>query len=200
LWESLDRLSPDVDRARTVARTTVRILTRWGGGGNSNSQERLAGVAVAKAHGDLALGPTGEVERFTHHEEGVSALIQRLVGWQPTLVVMAATGGAGEAAGGLGTRRRAARGGGDARQVRDFANAMGRLGKTDRWDARVLAQFAQAVRPEARPGRTADEPALAERLARRQQVVARRAQERTRLAMARYPFTGLCGRAMLKLR
>jgi transposase len=37
------------------------------------------------------------------------------------------------------------------RQVRDFAKASGRLAKTDRLDAQVLAHFAEALRPVARP-------------------------------------------------
>ena len=45
------------------------------------------------------------------------------------------------------------------RQVRDFARATGRLAKTDRLDAEVLAHFGEAVRPEARP--LADEQAQA---------------------------------------
>ncbi len=36
-------------------------------------------------------------------------------------------------------------------QVRDFAEATGRLAKTDRIDAGVLARFAEAVRSEPRP-------------------------------------------------
>src|ERR687897_381877 len=43
------------------------------------------------------------------------------------------------------------------RQVRDFAKATGKLAKTDRIDAAVLAHFAEAVRPEPRP--LADEQA-----------------------------------------
>jgi len=33
------------------------------------------------------------------------------------------------------------------RQVRDFAKAVGRLAKTDRLDAAILAHFAEAVHP-----------------------------------------------------
>ncbi len=36
------------------------------------------------------------------------------------------------------------------RQARDFARATGRLAKTDRIDAQILARFAQAVRPAPR--------------------------------------------------
>ena len=36
------------------------------------------------------------------------------------------------------------------RQVRDFAKSAGILAKTDAIDARVIAQFAEAVKPEVR--------------------------------------------------
>ena len=36
------------------------------------------------------------------------------------------------------------------RQARDFAKATGQLAKTDAIDARVLAHFADAIRPEVR--------------------------------------------------
>jgi transposase len=36
------------------------------------------------------------------------------------------------------------------RQARDFAKAIGRLEKTDKVDARVLALFAERVRPAVR--------------------------------------------------
>lgn len=37
------------------------------------------------------------------------------------------------------------------RQVRDFARSLGILAKTDKIDARVLALFAEKIRPEPRP-------------------------------------------------
>lgn len=66
-------------------------------------------------------------------------------------------------------------------QARDFARAAGYLAKTDRVDARMLAQLGQALRP--RPAEPAD-PARERltRLARRRdQLVAMRKQERARL-------------------
>jgi transposase len=66
-------------------------------------------------------------------------------------------------------------------QARDFARAAGFLAKTDRVDARMLAQLGQALRP--RPTEPADP--VRERLGRlhrrRDQLVAMRKQERTRL-------------------
>jgi len=71
------------------------------------------------------------------------------------------------------------------RQVRDFARATGRLAKTDRIDALVLAKFGAAVEPPQRalPDQTA--MAMRELLARRRQVVNMITAETNRLKQAR---------------
>jgi transposase len=70
------------------------------------------------------------------------------------------------------------------RQVRDFAKALGKLAKTDRIDAEVLARFAEAVQPELRPLSTEAEQKLKETLARRHQLLAMRTMESNRLQQA----------------
>jgi transposase len=67
------------------------------------------------------------------------------------------------------------------RQIRNFAKALGRLDKTDRIDAGVLALFASRVQPEVRP--LPDEKAreLQEKLARRRQLVQMLTAESNRL-------------------
>lgn len=66
-------------------------------------------------------------------------------------------------------------------RVRDFARALGQKAKTDRIDARILAQFGERLQPPER------EPAKSEREAiillhrRRDQLVLMRAQEKNRL-------------------
>ncbi len=66
------------------------------------------------------------------------------------------------------------------RQVRDLARATGRLAKTDRLDAEVIARFAASVRPEPRPLPDACRQILIDRVARRRQLVAMRAAEKIR--------------------
>jgi transposase len=146
--------------------------------------ERFAGVDVSKAYLDLGLLPDGQVERYANDEAGVAALVQRLVEWNPTLVVMEATGGLEMRLAATGRVAGLPLAVVNARQVRDFAKATGRLAKTDSLDAFILARFAQAVRPEIRPGRTEAEQGLMELVIRRRQLVEMRAQEKTRLAMA----------------
>jgi transposase len=70
------------------------------------------------------------------------------------------------------------------RQARDFAKALGRLAKTDRVEAAVLAALAQAIRPPARPLKEADTRALGDRVSRRRQWVDRCVQETLRLNSA----------------
>lgn len=54
---------------------------------------------------------------------------------------------------------------------RAFARAIGRLAKTDRLDAEVIALFAERVRPEARAIPDAQVRALADLVARRRQII-----------------------------
>ncbi|MFC7738583.1 transposase, partial [Roseomonas sp. GCM10028921] len=73
------------------------------------------------------------------------------------------------------------------RQVRDFARATGRLAKTDRIDAALLALFAERIRPEPRPLPDALAQDLAELVARRRQVVEMIVMEGNRRRCARNP-------------
>src|SRR5512139_1278164 len=133
--------------------------------------ERFAGVDVSKTHLELGLLPDGGVDRYTNDEAGVAALVQRLVAWNPTLVVLEATGGLEMLLAATGRVAGLPLTVVNARQVPAFAKATGRLAKTDSLDALTLARFAQAVRPEIRPGRTEAEQALVELGVRRRQLV-----------------------------
>lgn len=70
------------------------------------------------------------------------------------------------------------------RQARDFAKSQGRLAKTDRIDARVLAQFGLAVALKPRPLPDAPAQELSARLTRRRQLTEMLVAERNRFAVA----------------
>lgn len=141
------------------------------------------GIDVSKARLDTSLDD-GKAASFANDEAGIAALIERLKARSPTLIVLEATGGyersvtAGLAAARLPVAVV------NPRQVRDFAKATGRLAKTDRLDAQVLAHFAQAIQPAQRP--IPDEAAqeFAEQLARRRQLVEMLSAEKVRLKQA----------------
>ena len=67
------------------------------------------------------------------------------------------------------------------RQVREFARATGRLAKTDRIDASILARFAEAIRPAPKPLPEEEIRALQGILARHRQLVGMLTAENNRL-------------------
>src|SRR4051794_30321603 len=111
----------------------------------------FVGVDVAKHRLDVHLRPSGEHFTVSHDEEGVAALVERLVALAPALVVLEATGGlevrpaAALAAAGLPVAIV------NPRRVRAFARATGRLAETDRLDADAVAPFAEAGAPPPPP-------------------------------------------------
>ncbi len=75
----------------------------------------------------------------------------------------------------------------NARHVRDFARATGRLAKTDQLDAAVLAAYGAAVHPAGTAALSAAQSQLAELVTRRQQVLALRVAEHNRLEHLTHP-------------
>lgn len=69
-------------------------------------------------------------------------------------------------------------------RVRRFAAASGRLAKTDRIDAQVLAQFGKLLRPEPSAAKSALSETLDQYLSRRRQLVAMLTAEKNRLGTA----------------
>jgi transposase len=152
-----------------------------------------AGVDVSKERLDVCLrwsepeSHEEDVFFVTHDEAGIDTLISRLLEEHPVLVILEATGGferavvAALATEGLPVAVV------NPRQVRDFARATGRLAKTDRIDARVLARFAEAIRPAPKPLPEEEIRALQGILARRRQLVGMLTAENNRLPTASKP-------------
>ena len=149
-----------------------------------NQASVFVGIDVAEATLEIACRPSAEGWQAPNSPEGISALTERLQALGPSLVVLEATGGIELAlvvelgAAGLPVVVM------NPRQVRDFARATGRLAKTDRIDAEILAQFAEAVRPALRPLPDRATQELSSLVARRRQLVDMLTAERNRLRRA----------------
>jgi transposase len=147
-----------------------------------------AGVDVSKGRLDVALRPTTECFTVPNDDAGIDSLIGRLQKAPPALVVVEATGGLEypvAAALAIAAIPVAIV---NPRQARDFAKATGRLAKTDRIDAEVLAHFAEAVRPTPKAIPDEETREFSAILARRRQIVEMLTAEKNRLgAMASKP-------------
>jgi transposase len=149
------------------------------------SEGPYVGIDVSKDQLDVAMRPSGDSWSMANDASGITEVVQRLAQLHPKLVVLEATGGlqmplaAALATAGLPLSMM------NPRQVRDFARATGRLAKTDRLDAQVLAHFAEAVPPTPYPLPDAQTQELTALLTRRHQVVEMLTAEKNRLRTTR---------------
>ncbi|HMA27565.1 MAG TPA: IS110 family transposase [Solirubrobacterales bacterium] len=131
----------------------------------------FVGIDIAKAELVVAVRPTGEQWTTAHTEAAGPALVARLQALAPQLIVCEASGGYEIPVAGLLGAAALPIVVVNPRQVRDFAKATGRLAKTDRLDAALLAHFAEAVQPAVRPLPDAATQLLAALVTRRRQLV-----------------------------
>lgn len=157
------------------------------------SRSPTMGVDVAKATLEVALSDRLATSSYANDEEGHAALLAcleqlRTQDLQIGLIVLEATGGhEAEIAWALQLA-------GwpvvvvNPRQARDFARSMGKLAKTDRIDAQVLAQFGQTLlqRPDLarliKPLADERQRMLQAMVTRRRQLLAMRVAEQQRAA------------------
>jgi transposase len=144
----------------------------------------FVGIDVSKARLDVAMRPSDETESVSNDGAGIDSLVKRFKEIRPALIVLEATGGFERQVMRALASAELAVVAANPRQVRDFAKATGRLAKTDRIDALVLARFAEAVRPSVRP--MPDEVTLELRalFARRRQITEMIVAETNRLSGA----------------
>jgi len=150
-------------------------------------EPRFVGIDVSKSRLDVAIRPGGVLFATSNDEAGIIHLISRLQEAPVDLIVLEATGGLEVPVVAALAQAQLPVAVVNPRQARDFAKATGKLAKTDTLDAKVLAHFAEAVRPEPRPILEEDAQALADLLARRRQIVEMLVAERNRLSRARKP-------------
>jgi transposase len=148
----------------------------------NNNSSCFVGIDVSKASLDVYLHPLDQICSFANSPKEISALVERLKLLTVERIIVEATGGLETllvsqlAAAGLPVFVI------NPRQARDFARATGQLAKTDSLDAKVLAQFAQAIRPKLRPIASDQARNLEAILTRRRQLVEILVGEKNRLA------------------
>jgi transposase len=146
------------------------------------------GIDVSKATLVVAVHPTGEQWVTETTPAALEALVARLGTLRPTLIVVEATGGYERALTAQCATAQLPIAVVNPRQVRAFAQALGRTAKTDDIDAQLLAAFGARIQPAARALADAETQALAALVVRRRQLIEMIGMERRRLEQA--PPTG----------
>ena len=143
-------------------------------------EDVFVGIDISKDQLDICVLPSKEAFDVIRDDAGLEDLVARLRTLQPKLVVMEATGGfetvvaAAIAAASLPLAVV------NPRRIRAYAQALGRLAKTDRLDAEIIALYGQAakIEPQQVPNEAAR--ALGELVARRRQIIETMGVERNR--------------------
>jgi transposase len=159
----------------------------------------FTGIDIAKHAFDLAFEPKQPTRHFDYDATGIRQCCTLLKQIQPDLIVMESTGGyetrlliklqqAGVPVAVVNPRR-----------IRDFARADGKLAKTDEVDARIMARFADKMRPSPQEPLEPHSRKLKALVARRHQLVQMRTAEVNRTEHAAEPVVKRSVRTMLKM-
>jgi len=149
---------------------------------SKNSDKHYVGIDVSMKHLDVCVKSTGEYFRVENNAGGYREIKKRLSAYPPCLLIAEASGGyeRGLVQGmqNLGFDIAVV----NPRQVRDFAKALGRLAKTDKIDACVIAHFGEVIQPKATVRVDKASQALSDYQERRRQLVDMLTMEKNRYA------------------
>ena len=151
----------------------------------TTNAEMYVGIDVAKRKLDVAVWETGECWEESNDEKGITKLIKQLKGLEPVLIVLEATGGLELPLVYELAFARMPVAVVNPKRIRDFAKSTGQLAKTDKLDARIIARFASAVRPEVRKLQSEEDERLTALVTRRRQVIEILTGEKNRRCSAR---------------
>lgn len=148
----------------------------------TKTQEIFIGIDISKDKLDVAIWGLEETWSFHNEAEGWQELIEQVKVIHPSLIVVEASGGIEQPLVAELYLAELPIAIVNPTRVRNFARSTGQLAKTDKLDARLIAQFAQAVRPQVRPLRTAEQEHLNALVTRRRQIVQILTAEKNRRA------------------
>lgn len=150
----------------------------------ADKESVYVGIDVSKGWGDVVVKPSGESWRFSQDREGIRGLVDRLAGMGTALVALEATGGYEKALVAALAEKEIPVRVFNPRQVRDFARSQGKLAKTDRLDAGMIAQFGEVSDAGPQTPRSRESLELDALVSRRRQLVGMKTSERNRLENA----------------
>ncbi|MEZ0369229.1 MAG: IS110 family transposase [Candidatus Sericytochromatia bacterium] len=145
------------------------------------SEPLFIGIDVSKARLDVHCRPLNKAWAVPNTPKGRRKLLKQLIPLHPLRIVMEATGRFEQPLARLLAQADLTVVVTNPRRVKAFATCIGQNTKSDPIDARTIAQFAQAVEPEARQILTAEEIALQECTSYRRALVAEMAAHKNQL-------------------
>lgn len=155
---------------------------------SEKSYKFYVGIDVAKLKLDVAMSNQNELFEVANNESGFKELSKRLPSKKHSLIVLEASGGYEQSVANYLRYKKHEVAIVNAKRVRDFAKASGKLAKTDGIDAAVIMRFAKAFNPIPQALAGPDEKERILYLNRRSQVVMMIATEKQHLEQASKDF------------
>lgn len=147
------------------------------------SPEISVGIDASKSQLDFHVRPLDQTFSVDNSPTGIKSAIQRLKPLKPVRIVIEATGRlelpfvlAAQKASLPVTVA-------NPKYIRRFAGALGKLAKTDRLDAEVIAHYGEAVKPEPTEILSKNAHLISDLLARRSQLMEMSTMEKNRLSI-----------------
>jgi len=173
-----------IKKARTVDRSVYCETVSCKEGRKPMVEKHYVGIDISKDYLDVMVLPEREKRQYTNDQEGMNKLIPWLKRIPVEVVVIEPTGGYEALVAAALSSRHVPVAVVNARQIRQYARATGKLAKTDSIDAEVMAEFAQAVKPEVRKLPDKETKDIRMVVSRRRQLVEMMTAEKNRKSTA----------------
>jgi transposase len=149
----------------------------------NTTNEINVGIDTGKKQLDIYIRPLGEAFSVDNTPVGVREAVKRLKQFQPTRIVIEATGRLELGFVIAAQRARLPVSVANPIHIRRFAGATGQLAKSDQLDAQMIARFGEALQPKPTKLKPEKTRQISDLLVRRSQLLEMRTMEKNRLSI-----------------
>nr|WP_136252930.1 IS110 family transposase [Ningiella ruwaisensis] len=148
---------------------------------NSTGQNINIGVDTGKTHLDIYVRPLDIYFTVTNDEKGIKEAVSSIKKYKPQRVVVEATGRLEMAFVSACAKAKLPFVIANPRQVKKFAGAIGQRAKTDKLDAKLIAHYADAIKPKLSTLKPHTVQTMSDLVTRRNQLLRMQTMEKNRL-------------------
>ena len=149
----------------------------------NSKQEINVGVDTGKTQLDIFIRPVGDYFTVTNNASGIKEAIKRIKQYQPTRIIIEATGRLEVPFVCAASKVKIPIVVANPLHVHRFACATGKLAKTDKLDAQMIAHYGEALQPRATEVKPKNILLISDLLSRRSQLTEMRTMEKNRLSI-----------------
>jgi len=149
-----------------------------------NAQQEInVGVDTGKTQLDIFIRPIGDYFTVANNANGIYEAIKRIKTYKPTRIIIEATGRLEMAFVCAAAKAKIPTVVANPLHVHRFASATGKLAKTDKLDAQMIAHYGEAMQPRATEIKPENILLISDLLSRRGQLIEMRTMEKNRLSI-----------------